>query len=190
MSEPQYPDEYICPISRQLMINPVTIEHNNALFTFDKNNIEIWKNTENGDNNPLTNMPNFRNAPVNLNEGLKKKIMEFIELHNIEIEDEDESDYVSNINDENNILEEINNINNYNNNLFNYVLHNNIYNNNNITNFINNENQNFINQMNNSYNFGNNFTNNYLNQFEMNNSYNNINSTNHINYIQSIIQNY
>ena len=65
----------------------LTIEHNNALFTFDKNNIEIWKNTENG-NNPLTNMPNFRNAPVNLNEGLKK-IMEFIELNNIEIEDED-----------------------------------------------------------------------------------------------------
>jgi hypothetical protein len=211
MSETQYPDEYLCPISRQLMTNPVTIKHNNSYFTFEKNNIEIWKITKNGDNNPLTNMPNFRKAPGKLNENLKKEIKDFIETHNIEIE-EDENDYTLNdIHEPNYNLNNIdndltNNLFNHNNlfnpnnlfnhdNLFNYVLdNNNLYDNN--INFINNENQNIINQMNNIYNFNNNFTNNYLNQFETNTNHNNfinniMNITNsNITYIQPNITNH
>ena len=157
--ENQYPDEFICPISHGLMINPIIIHHHGSSFTFDKNNIELWKSTVNGDNNPLTNVPGFREASYKEHLVLKNKIQKFIKDNNISLEEESYQDQYS-INTNYNIKNTFNYINNENNNFINFINYdiNNSIITPNVTNEINIENI-----YNNNINFNNNI-NNYINQ--------------------------
>lgn len=71
-----HPD-FICPISQDLMVNPVDIYHQGSTYTFDKNYVKTWWMTEGGDKNPLTMLEGFRGLEMKTNHQLADRIREF-----------------------------------------------------------------------------------------------------------------
>ena len=71
-----HPD-FICPISQDLMVNPVDIYHQGSTYTFDKNYVKTWWKTEGGDKNPLTMVEGFRGLEMKTNHLLAERIREF-----------------------------------------------------------------------------------------------------------------
>ena len=86
MTEITYPAELVCPISQDLMNDPVKITHLGSYYIFDRNCIETWKTTPSGDQNPLTMLPGFKEAQCKSAPEIKRKVREFREKHGIEID--------------------------------------------------------------------------------------------------------
>ena len=68
---------FICPISQDLMIDPVDIYHCGNTYTFEKNCVKTWWMTEGGDKNPLTMVEGFRGLEMKTNHQLADRIREF-----------------------------------------------------------------------------------------------------------------
>jgi hypothetical protein len=77
MSDLSIPPEFVCPISRDIMHDPVEIIHEGESYFFDKNCIDTWKSTPGGDKNPLTMLDGFMEARCLPAKNLKDKITEF-----------------------------------------------------------------------------------------------------------------
>lgn len=77
MSDLTIPPEFICPISKDIMYDPVEIIHKGESYFFDKNCIDTWKTTPGGDKNPLTMLDGFLEAKCIPAKDLKDKITEF-----------------------------------------------------------------------------------------------------------------
>ena len=75
--ETDIPIDLRCPISHDIMNDPVTVTHRGIDFNFDRNCIETWKTTSGGDQNPLTMLDGFRDAPIKDNLEIKEKIRVF-----------------------------------------------------------------------------------------------------------------
>lgn len=90
MSITEYPAELVCPISQDLMNDPVTITHLGADYTFDRNCIETWKTTQSGDQNPLTMLTGFKEAPMKEAIEIKSQVRNFRVNHGLELEQETE----------------------------------------------------------------------------------------------------
>lgn len=93
-----HPSEYICPISQDLMVEPVKVNHNNIYYRFDKNCIVIWRQTPNGDKNPLTMVSGFKYLELEDDLELKEQIDEYRETlgispETLDVELEPFSDY-------------------------------------------------------------------------------------------------
>ena len=71
------PSEFICPISQDLMSQPVNIYHRGIPYTFDKVCVKTWWKTEGGDKNPLTMLDGFKGLEMISNNQLLSKIREF-----------------------------------------------------------------------------------------------------------------
>ena len=89
MSDIVIPNEYICPISQDIMNNPIEVIHHRKSYFFDKDYITIWKHTIGGDKNPLTMLSGFREAPIINAKKLKQLIDIFKRIHNIKEEKQD-----------------------------------------------------------------------------------------------------
>lgn len=83
MDVPTPPPEFICPISQDIMKEPVEVKHNGVSYYFDKVYLETWKKTENGDKNPLTMVEGFLSAEVTPCDSLKKRITDYCLEFNI-----------------------------------------------------------------------------------------------------------
>lgn len=90
MTEITYPAELVCPISQDLMNDPVKITHLGSDYIFDRNCIETWKTTPSGDQNPLTMLPGFKEAQCKSAPEIKRKVKEFREKNGLETEVETE----------------------------------------------------------------------------------------------------
>lgn len=88
MTSTDFPPELTCPISRDLMNDPVTVTHQDADYHFDRVCVETWKTTPGGDQNPLSGLPGFRDAPLKANLEIKKNVTEFQTKNGIETEPE------------------------------------------------------------------------------------------------------
>ena len=73
--ETDIPSDLRCPISQDLMNDPVTVTHHGEEFNFDRNCIETWKTTPGGDQNPLTMLDGFRDAPIKENLEIGKRFV-------------------------------------------------------------------------------------------------------------------
>jgi hypothetical protein len=71
------PGEFICPISQDIMKDPVEVVHNGYSFYFDR--------TSNGNKNPLTMLEGFTTAEVRPCLNLKRRITEYCSKYNIEL---------------------------------------------------------------------------------------------------------
>ena len=80
MSEP-YPADLVCPITQDLMNEPVTVTHLGKDYTFDRVGFEIWKTTDGGDQNPLTMLEGFRDAPFKESDEIKRRVHDYREMH-------------------------------------------------------------------------------------------------------------
>lgn len=89
MTEP-YPPELVCPISQDLMNDPVTVTHMGQEYNFDRVGLETWKTTPGGDQNPLTMLTGFREAPLKSSEEIKRKVREYRERNGMKIDVESE----------------------------------------------------------------------------------------------------
>ena len=83
MDVPTPPPEFICPISQDIMKEPVEVKHNGVSYYFDKVYLDTWKKTENGDKNPLTMIEGFLSAEVTPCDSLKKRITDYCLEFNI-----------------------------------------------------------------------------------------------------------
>ena len=70
------PDRFLCPISRDVMVDPMLVEHRGHVCWFDRKCLEAHAKTRYADSNPLTNLRGFREAPKVRDEALKKQIAE------------------------------------------------------------------------------------------------------------------
>ena len=77
MTDLELPSDLVCPISQDLMNDPVKVSHKGAEYVFDRSCIETWKTTPNGDQNPLTMLDGFRDAPCVPAEDIKSRVKEF-----------------------------------------------------------------------------------------------------------------
>ena len=89
MSDLTIPPEFMCPISKDIMHDPVVINHNDESYIFDRNCIDTWKLTPGGDKNPLTMVDGFRNAPLHSASELKTKIIDFQTKNSLTIHETD-----------------------------------------------------------------------------------------------------
>ena len=83
------PEQFLCPISQDLMRDPITVSHNGSDYIFDRICVDTWKTTSGGDNNPLTMESGFREASVKCCVELKDNIASFREEHGIELDKTD-----------------------------------------------------------------------------------------------------
>ena len=56
------PDRFTCPISLEVMKNPICVVHGNTVRRFDKRSLELHAQTEHRDRNPMTNVEGFCKA--------------------------------------------------------------------------------------------------------------------------------
>tara|TARA_A100001015_G_scaffold215456_1_gene241905 strand:- start:543 stop:1043 length:501 start_codon:yes stop_codon:yes gene_type:complete len=70
------PDHFLCPISREVMREPIMIEHEGHPYWFDRKCLEAHAKTRYKDYNPLTNLPGFSKAPRASDDALRKQIEE------------------------------------------------------------------------------------------------------------------
>lgn len=85
MTEVEFPSDLRCPISQDLMNDPVVVEHHGQNYYFDRVCVETWKKTPGGDMNPLTNLSGFREAIIKSDVGLKDKVVNFKKENGIDI---------------------------------------------------------------------------------------------------------
>jgi hypothetical protein len=88
--ETDIPSELRCPISQDLMNDPVTVTHHGEEFNFDRICIETWKTTPGGDQNPLTMLDGFRDASIKENLVIKEKVRAFRVENGMDINQETE----------------------------------------------------------------------------------------------------
>jgi hypothetical protein len=86
MTDLAFPSNLVCPISQDLMNDPVKVSHKGSDYFFDRSCIETWKTTPNGDQNPLTMLDGFRDAPCVSAEDIKTKVKEFRLSNGLETE--------------------------------------------------------------------------------------------------------
>ena len=67
----------LCPISKDLMNDPMTVTHQGSDYHFDRVCLETWKTTPGGDTNPLSGVDGFREAPCKPNITIKTAVREF-----------------------------------------------------------------------------------------------------------------
>ena len=84
-----YPPHYVCPISQDLMGHAVKVTDRDINYWFDKPYLEMWRQTEGGDSNPLTMLPGFRGLELIDDLELQAEINDFIRYNNIEIHEEE-----------------------------------------------------------------------------------------------------
>ena len=75
--EVEIPPEFRCPISQDVMNEPVVVTHDGVGYKFDEVPLKTWKKTPNGDKNPLTMMSGFLGADVKKDGQLKDRIKAF-----------------------------------------------------------------------------------------------------------------
>ena len=68
------PERYLCPISRDVMGDPVMVEHAGHVYWFDSKCLTAHAKTRYADSNPLTNVAGFRKAPRQKDEALRAEI--------------------------------------------------------------------------------------------------------------------
>lgn len=70
------PENFMCPISRECMWNPVVVVHNDFAYTFDEVSLKTHLKTDRRDYNPLTNVSGFEIAALDAchDTELKKQI--------------------------------------------------------------------------------------------------------------------
>ena len=56
------PDRYRCPISLEVMQNPICVVHGNTVGRYDKRSLELHAQTEHRNRNPMTNEEGFCKA--------------------------------------------------------------------------------------------------------------------------------
>jgi hypothetical protein len=84
MEAPPPPADFICPISQDIMKDPVEVIHNGSSFYFDRVYLDTWKRTPSGNKNPLTMLEGFATAEVKPCLTLKTRITEYCSRYNIE----------------------------------------------------------------------------------------------------------
>ena len=77
------PADLRCPISQDMMNDPVTITHHGKDYNFDRTCIETWKTTPGGDQNPLTMLDGFRSAPIKPATALRERIADYRKANGI-----------------------------------------------------------------------------------------------------------
>ena len=82
-TEISFPAEFMCPISQDIMNEPVVVTHHDIDYHFDEACIKTWKTTPNGDKNPLTMMSGFLEATVKKDIDMKERIQEFKVSHGL-----------------------------------------------------------------------------------------------------------
>ena len=60
MNDP--PDRFRCPISLEVMQNPICVVHGDTVGRYDKRSLELHAQTEHRDRNPMTNVDGFCKA--------------------------------------------------------------------------------------------------------------------------------
>ena len=71
------PSELTCPISKDLMNDPVIVTHEGCDYAFDRICLETWKTTPGGDQNPLTMLYGFRDAPCKPSLEIKDSVRQY-----------------------------------------------------------------------------------------------------------------
>ena len=72
-----HPVRFVCPISQELMSEPITFTLDGHDYTFDRVTIEAWMTTPNGDMNPLTMLPGLHEAKRVKNKALLQEIKDY-----------------------------------------------------------------------------------------------------------------
>lgn len=74
--EEEAPENFVCPISRECMWDPVVVLHNDFAYTFDDVSLQTHLKTDRRDYNPLTNVPGFEIAALDAchDSALRKQI--------------------------------------------------------------------------------------------------------------------
>ena len=68
------PPHFLCPISLEVMRDPVIVEHQGSADWFDRSSFLRHRQSEFGDRNPLTNETNFAAAPFMRDDELRTEI--------------------------------------------------------------------------------------------------------------------
>ena len=68
------PPHFMCPISLEVMRDPVIVEHQGSAYWFDRVSFLRHRQSEFGDRNPLTNETNFASAPFVRDDELRTEI--------------------------------------------------------------------------------------------------------------------
>lgn len=68
------PENYVCPISLEIMRNPILVLHEGNTFNFDRRSLELHAQTKYKNRNPLTNLPGFQESTFIPNERLQEEI--------------------------------------------------------------------------------------------------------------------
>lgn len=68
------PDRFMCPISLEVMQNPICVVHGNTVGRFDKRSLELHAQTPHRDRNPMTNVEGFSKALRMPDHVLRKEI--------------------------------------------------------------------------------------------------------------------
>lgn len=68
------PERYLCPISRDVMVRPVMVDHGGHVYWFDDKCLAAHARTRYADSNPLTNVKGFRAAPRAWDDSLRDEI--------------------------------------------------------------------------------------------------------------------
>ena len=74
----EHPTNFLCPITGDIMRNPITYNIDGHDYTFEKCAIDVWKTTPNGDKNPLTMLPGLIDAIPKQNDTLKSEIEKYV----------------------------------------------------------------------------------------------------------------
>lgn len=82
----QIPDKFLCPISRQIMLEPVIASDGH---TYEKEEIEAWMKRSASPSSPLTRAPLERSFPLKINQYVKSDIAEFVSQNKMKIDDAD-----------------------------------------------------------------------------------------------------
>jgi len=84
MSDVLPPHDLTCPISKDLMNDPVSVTHHGVDYTFDRVCLDTWKTTPGGDQNPLTMLSGFREAICKPNQDVMERVFEFRKTHGMD----------------------------------------------------------------------------------------------------------
>lgn len=82
--------DFTCPISQDIMRNPIKVIHNDNIYYFDKSYCDIWLKTKNGDLNPLTMCPGFKEAKFIEDNEMKEKIIEYCKSNRYQLDSDNE----------------------------------------------------------------------------------------------------
>ena len=82
------PPQYVCPISLEVMRNPVLVLHGGKTYSFDRRSLELHAQTKFKNKNPLTNLGGFSEAMRIPNDRLREEIEKSAWAHTTETEAE------------------------------------------------------------------------------------------------------